>query len=67
MEDRLSRLGLLADEDVRYALAFSLFQVGDFDGAEAHLKKLTRTDLFQKAAQLRKAMAACSDKGWLCQ
>jgi len=66
MADRLSRLGLLKDEDIRYALAFSYYKIWEYEKAETHLKKITRPDLFEKAAQLRKAMAACSSQGWKC-
>lgn len=66
MEPRLSRLGLLADENVRYALAYAHYSVGDFAAAERQLKLLRDPQLFEKATQLRKAMAACKEAGWEC-
>jgi len=56
MENDLERLGLLNNEDIRYALAYALFKVGEFDAAEAHLSLLSRSDLFRKAIEVRRAM-----------
>jgi len=66
MESDLVRTGLLDDEDIRYALAYSLFKTGRYDQAESHLSRLTRNDLFRKASELRRAMAQCAEEPWLC-
>jgi predicted Zn-dependent protease len=66
MAGDLQRVGLLGDEDIRYALAYALFKRGEFDAAEGHLAQLTRSDLFRKAAELRSAMQECADSPWLC-
>jgi tetratricopeptide (TPR) repeat protein len=66
-ESRLSRLGLLADEQVRYAMAFAFFQIRDFTSAERHVKALTDPDLFRKGIELRKAMEDCKAAGWMCE
>ena len=66
MDDDLRRTGLMDDEDIRYALAYAVFKVGDFDNAEIHLQKLTRPDLFRKAAELRRAIQDCSEDAWQC-
>lgn len=66
MDRDLQRLGLLNDEDIRYALAYSQFKTGDFAGAENHLQKLTRPDLFRKAAELRSAIQDCAEDTWQC-
>lgn len=66
MDRDLTRLGLLEDEDVRYAMAYAYFKIGDFEGAEGHLQKLTRPDLFRKAAELRSAMQDCAEDTWQC-
>lgn len=63
---RLSRLGMLDDQDIVYALAFSFYRTGDFMVAESWLRKLTRPELFNSATALRKAMASCQDGGWSC-
>lgn len=66
MAGALERAGLLADEDVRYALAFAYFRGGDFERAERHLAALTRPELFRKATELRRIMADCADARWTC-
>ncbi len=66
LEDRLVRLELLDEDEVRYALAYAFFKIGRFDDAERHLKKIRHAALFQSATDLRKAMAACRASGWGC-
>ncbi|HET6604940.1 MAG TPA: tetratricopeptide repeat protein [Xanthomonadaceae bacterium] len=66
MEAALYRAGLLEDEDLRYALAYSRFQGGDYEAAEQHLKTLKRPELFRKATELRKLMADCAETAWAC-
>lgn len=60
LEPRLVRLGMLAaDEELRYALAYARFRLGDFAEAERHLRRLQSPAMFERAGQLRKAMADC--------
>ncbi|MCA9664149.1 MAG: hypothetical protein KC503_01130, partial [Myxococcales bacterium] len=66
MAPRLSRLGLLADQRIVYALAYALYKVGRYKRAERWLKRLTKPELFQRAIELRKAMAVCSASGFAC-
>lgn len=66
MERPLYRVGLLQDEDLRYALAYAQFKIGRFQDAEENLVQLTRPDLFRKAAELRRAIADCSEDSWKC-
>jgi len=66
MERDLIRVGLLGDEDIRYALAYALFKSGDFARAEQHLQQLTRSDLFRRAVELRRAMEQCAESPWMC-
>lgn len=66
MDTDLRRLGLLDDEDILYALAYAQFKTGQFEVAESHLQKLTRPDLFRKAAELRSAIADCNEDRWQC-
>lgn len=66
MENDLARLDLLSNEDIRYALAYALFKIGDFAAAESHLGLLTRSDLFRKAIEVRRAMQECVDDAWKC-
>jgi tetratricopeptide (TPR) repeat protein len=66
MELPLKRIGLLEDEDLRYAIAYALFKTGEFAAAEQHLAALNRPDLFRKAAELRRAIQDCKDDRWKC-
>ena len=66
MENDLARVGLLKDEDIRYGLAYAMFKSGDFEGAERHLKQLSRSDLFRRATELRRAMEQCAESPWMC-
>ncbi len=66
MEQDLVRLGLLSDEDIRYALAYAQFKTGQFTAAETNLSQLTRPDLFRKAAELRSAIQDCEGDSWQC-
>lgn len=66
MEAALYRAGLLADEDVRYALAYAHYRGGDFAAAETHLTALKRPELFRKATELRRLMQDCADARWTC-
>tara|TARA_B100000609_G_scaffold175294_2_gene152539 strand:+ start:27346 stop:28476 length:1131 start_codon:yes stop_codon:yes gene_type:complete len=64
---RLSRLGLLRDERIVYALAYACFQTGRYAKAELWLKQLRSAKLFQKANVLRQAMQSCRIKRhWWC-
>lgn len=66
MEAPLKRVGLLEDEDLRYAIAYALFKTAEFEAAEQHLAALNRPDLFRKAAELRSAIAECREDSWKC-
>lgn len=66
MQDRLSRLGLLSDQNIRYALAYSEFKIGNFKASESHLKQIQDANLYEASLQLRKAMEDCKSAGWEC-
>ncbi|MBA1147239.1 tetratricopeptide repeat protein [Ectothiorhodospiraceae bacterium WFHF3C12] len=66
MSGSLYRVGLLDDQNVRYALAYAHFKSGDFEIAEQHLSQLTDSELFRRATALRKAMEECQDARWKC-
>lgn len=66
MEAALHRAGLLADEDVRYALAYARYRGGDHAGAARHLTAITRPELLRKATELRRLMAECAHDRWTC-
>lgn len=59
MESDLKRVGLLTNQPIIYALAYSQFATGQFSKVEHHLHKLTEPELFKKATELRRAMQEC--------
>lgn len=66
MERPLNRVGLLDDEDIRYATAYSLFKAGQFTEASEQLNYIKRPDLFRKSTELRKVMQDCQSATWTC-
>jgi tetratricopeptide (TPR) repeat protein len=66
LQARVERLGLIADQNVLYALAYARFQTGDYAATERLLKKITDPDLFRNATQLRQVMAYCEDNPGSC-
>lgn len=67
MEQDIKRVRIDDDENIQYALAYALFKVGDYEQAESYLSRITDTQLFQKAVEVRKIMADCADEPWRCQ
>lgn len=67
MEPLLNQASLLQKEDIRYAVAYSLFKSGRFSKAQTHLSRLTRNDLFEKAVELREEIEKCQKNRWLCR
>jgi tetratricopeptide (TPR) repeat protein len=67
MAPTLSRLNLLADDDIRYALAFAYFHTGQLELAEQHSRAITDKKLFDASVELRKALDSCRQAGWECQ
>ncbi len=65
-QSALDRNGLLKEQNMIYALAFSFYKVGDFETSEMYLKKITRNDLFKKSMELRKNMDKCKNNHWEC-
>lgn len=66
IEPDIRRVGLLSDQSIRYALAFSYYKTGDFDKAEQLFSTLTENRLFRKATEIRKIMLDCSEERWRC-
>jgi len=63
----LKRTQLIKDENIRYALAYSYYMVGEFDNSEIELNKLQSSDMFTKAIEIRKNIQKCKDDIWECQ
>jgi len=66
LKDGLGRYGLLADDNLRYALAYAYFMVKDYDHAERHFKKITDSSLFSKATVIRKSIEKCKKNSLEC-
>ncbi|MCW5602630.1 hypothetical protein [Nitrosomonas sp.] len=66
MEGSLYRVGLLEDENVRYALAYAQFSSGHFQQAAKHLDFLKEPELFRRGVELRRLMEVCKDEPWKC-
>lgn len=65
LEERLRRLGLAEDDGIAYGLAYAWFRLGDGERAEAWLEGIQDPEAFQRAIELRQAIAAC-DTTWGC-
>jgi len=66
MQRDLARVRLLEDESIRYAVAYSRFQMGDFEEADELLAGLKDPSLFRKGTKLRQTMQECRDQRWKC-
>ncbi|MEM6369223.1 MAG: hypothetical protein AAF851_13045 [Myxococcota bacterium] len=66
MQRDLARVRLMDDESIRYAVAYSRFQMGDFEEAEDLLSGLRDPSLFRKATELRQTMQNCRHERWKC-
>jgi len=67
METSLKRIHLDDDENIKYALAYSFFKIGNYSKANDYLSQITDTEIFKKASELRKIMNQCESEIWLCQ
>ncbi len=59
MAGDLARVGLLEDDEIRYALAYSYFQTGELSRAERELARIRKPEVFRRAAELRREMERC--------
>jgi len=66
LKNGLKRYNLLADDNVRYALAYSYYMAKDYDNAEKHLKKISDNELFTKATVIRKNIEQCRYNAMEC-
>jgi tetratricopeptide (TPR) repeat protein len=67
LNDRLARLGLLDEDGVRYAVAWTLFQVGEYTASDQGLAGISDPEVFAKATSLRTAIASCLESPWSCR
>lgn len=66
MENDILRVRIDADENIKYALAYALFKVGNYPQAEHYLGQITDSQLFQKAIEIRKVIGECQTESWRC-
>ncbi|MFK8011704.1 MAG: tetratricopeptide repeat protein [Marinicellaceae bacterium] len=66
MENSLKRHHLDDDENIKYALAYSFFKIGNYPKANKYLSQITETGLFKKATELRKIIHDCASESWRC-
>ncbi|MBU1668233.1 hypothetical protein KKC13_07415 [bacterium] len=66
LKDGLGRYGLLADDNLRYALAYAYYMVKDYEQAEEHFKKISDDALFSKATVIRKSIEKCKMNSLEC-
>ncbi len=67
MENNIKRINLDSDENIKYALAYALFKIGNYSRSENYLSQITDTEIFKKAIELRKIMEDCAQDSWRCQ
>lgn len=56
LEPRLQRIGALEEDSVRYAVAYAQFQIGRYDAAAGHINRISSSEYFGRATQLRQAI-----------
>ena len=65
--DRISRLGLLKNESIAYALAYSFYRIYEFQEAHTLLSRLVSDQMYEKGVQLRRAIDQCQLDAWRCE
>jgi tetratricopeptide (TPR) repeat protein len=63
LEKRLDRLGALEEDGMRYAMAYVHFHAQHFDRASEYLNRITSSEYFREATQLRKAIETLRTSG----
>lgn len=63
LEKRLDRLGALEEDGMRYAMAYVHFLAQHFDRASEYLNRITSSEYFREATQLRKAVETVRSSG----
>ncbi|GAB4260731.1 MAG: hypothetical protein Kow0065_11050 [Methylomicrobium sp.] len=66
MESALYRAGLLTDQNIRYALAYASFSIGNFEQTRRHLEPIKEPGLFKRAVELRRLIQECEQDSMKC-
>lgn len=56
LEPRLSAVGVLSEDNMRYSIAYALFQTRQLDRASQYVNQITSSEYFRRATQLRRAI-----------
>jgi hypothetical protein len=67
LKNDLIRTRLLQQDDIRYAMAFTHFKLGQYQETEDLLSELTEPRYIEQALQIRDYMNQCRQQPWLCQ
>jgi thioredoxin-like negative regulator of GroEL len=66
MIPQLQKNQLLEDQEIRYAVAYSLFRTGDFEKSENYLNSIDKDGLFEKSIELKREINHCINEKWAC-
>lgn len=67
LEPILQRSPLINDDEVRYALAYSLVRSGEYKRPLQYLAKITSNDFLEKTVILRNALTDCVENNKVCK
>ena len=63
---QLRKNQMLEDQEIRYAVAYSLFKTGDFRSSEDYLNSIDKDGLFEKSIELKQEILNCEKQRWAC-
>ncbi len=63
----IQRSDLQKDDEIRYALAYSLVRTGDLDKSLKYLSQITKPELIEKTTVLRQTLIDCKEKKSVCR
>lgn len=66
LDSRLSRLGLLDDSKIAYALAYAHFKIRNYERAAELTRDIESEAMFESAVELRRAIETCRASPWKC-
>ncbi len=66
MARSLARSGLLAEDPIRYALAYAAYRAGRLKLAETYLGPIRDPKIFRQASELRRIVKECEQEPWHC-
>ncbi len=66
MDSLVKRTALEGDDEVSYALAYSLLRGGERERAQSYLESVKTSSLLTKVSALLKNIEGCATKGWRC-